>query len=362
MKSTLAHSSSGYSSSGYPSVVFFGTSDFSVRILESLLSHRVPILAIVTRMDKKQGRSLVLQAPPVKQYVEAKALSIPLYQPEKASSADFVHLLAQFGADLFVVVAYGEILKQSVLDIPKQGCINIHASLLPYYRGAAPIQRVLFQGEKETGITIQEMVLKMDAGDILAQEKCAIPEDMNFGELKNKLSEMGASLLIEVLKNYPSYQQHKQKQDETLASLAPKPSLHEEKIDWNRPAAEVHNQIRALSPTPGAWAFFEQGDGQKGGQEGGQEGEKHSPIPANIPARKRIKILKSQPITLPITNSPENPSLKNPAPPGASVHSKNFIVQCAPGTLELLAVQLEGKRIMPGSEFLRGIKGSFSLS
>jgi methionyl-tRNA formyltransferase len=154
-------------------IVFFGTSSFAARVLAKLIEHEYQIVAIVTRPDRSKGRNLQSTPPPVKEIAQKIRPDIPIFQPEKASTAEFASTLLPFEADLFVVVAYGEIIKKNLLEMPKLGCINIHASLLPKYRGAAPIQRALMAGEKETGITIIEMSAQMDAGDILAIE--AIP-------------------------------------------------------------------------------------------------------------------------------------------------------------------------------------------
>src|SRR5690242_8790378 len=156
-------------------IIFFGTSSFAAHVLEQLISQGYPVRAIVTRPDRVQGRKLQIVFPPVKEAALRLCPQIPLFQPEKASTAEFAQTLSSFNAQLFVVVAYGEIIKKTILEIPTQGCINIHASLLPQFRGAAPMQRSLMAGVKETGITIIEMSPQMDAGDILALEAIPVP-------------------------------------------------------------------------------------------------------------------------------------------------------------------------------------------
>jgi methionyl-tRNA formyltransferase len=167
-------------------IVFFGTSAFAARVLEDLIKQGIEICAIVTKIDKPKGRSLQTTPPPVKERALELAPQIPIYQPKKASTPEFAEILKNYQADLFVVVAYGEIIKTLLLEIPPLGCVNIHASLLPKYRGANPIVRCLMNGEKETGITIMDMVLEMDAGDMLEVAKIPIPDSMTFGELDQK--------------------------------------------------------------------------------------------------------------------------------------------------------------------------------
>src|SRR5437588_1525223 len=152
-------------------IIYFGTPLFAAKVLEELSRKGIDIAAIVTKPDKPQGRELKLQPPSVKLFAEKFLPGVPLFQPAKCSTPEFAEILRGFGADLFVVVAYGEIIKKEVLDIPRFGCINVHASLLPKYRGAAPIQRALMNGEKETGISIIQLVKEMDAGDVLSESK-----------------------------------------------------------------------------------------------------------------------------------------------------------------------------------------------
>ncbi len=298
-------------------IIFFGTSAFAARILTFLLEHKINIAAIVTRIDKPRGRSLHLLPPPVKETAQKIAPHIPLLQPIKASTPEVADQLRTYQPDLFVVVAYGEIIKQLILDIPRHGAINVHASLLPKYRGAAPMQRCLMHGESETGVTIMQMVLGMDAGDILEMATLPIPEEMTLGELDLKLSEIAGPALLKVIKDLsrikPLEQNHSQ------ATFAPKITAEEEKIDWNKSAEEIHNLIRALSPSPGAWSLVEIG------------GEK-----------KRMKIKKSK-----VIKGEPNP--------------KDWIVPCGQGSLCLLEVQLEGKKTLPAQDFLRGVQKPYFI-
>ncbi|MBA3603356.1 MAG: methionyl-tRNA formyltransferase, partial [Parachlamydiaceae bacterium] len=170
-------------------VVFFGTPPFAAKLLKVLLEQGFSIVAIITKPDKPQGRSKEPLFPAVKETALLYAPNIPLFQPEFVSAPDFAPTLAQFDADLFVVVAYGEIIKQHLLDMPRLGCINVHASILPKYRGAAPIQRAIIGGEEESGVTIMQMVRKMDAGDMIRVAKVPIGQNMIYGELENELCE-----------------------------------------------------------------------------------------------------------------------------------------------------------------------------
>jgi methionyl-tRNA formyltransferase len=299
-------------------VVFFGTSKFAAKILSSLLQHKIEIVGIVTRTDKPQGRSLRVLPPPVKEL--ATPLTIPIMQPIKASTPEFAAHLKTLSPDLFIVVAYGEILKQSILDIPSLGAMNVHASLLPQYRGAAPIQRCLMHGDAKTGVTIMKMVLEMDAGDILDKKEVPINLDTTFGELEEKLAEVGATLLLDVLKKLTLEKLTATPQNHQAATYASKLSSQEAFIDFNRSAFAVHNQIRALSPDPGAWCFVEMG-GQK----------------------KKLKIRRSR-----------MADLDGYAGETLAFSESRWVVGCQKGSLELLEVQLEGKKSLPIEEFLRG--------
>ncbi|MBI3901070.1 MAG: methionyl-tRNA formyltransferase, partial [Chlamydiia bacterium] len=183
-------------------IVFFGTPLFAASILDFLLQAGKIPSAVVTQPDRPKGRSLLLSSSPVKEVLLEKIPQCPLYQPEKCSSLEFLESMRQLQPDLFVVVAFGQILPQALLDIPKKGAINIHASLLPKYRGAAPIQRAIMDGEKETGVVIQKMVKQLDAGDVIATAKIEIPSHMNAGELQEALCELAKPLLLVVLDAY----------------------------------------------------------------------------------------------------------------------------------------------------------------
>ncbi len=308
-------------------IIFFGTSSFSVGILECLISSGHSIEAIVTRPDRPRGRDLKLQPCPVKEFSMKVLSNIPVFQPEKASTDLFCEELKKFNPDLFLVVAYGEIIKSNLLSIPSKGCVNIHTSLLPEYRGAAPIQRCIMDGKEFSGVTFMEMVLKMDAGDILKQEIVPILPEMNVIELEAALLSAAKQSLPDLLCNFDEYYAGKKKQDESKVTFAAKISPEDCVIDWEKSVESIHNQIRAVSPFPGAFIKLQFG--------------------LEI---KRLKILSSKIHKGPIEKI------------GVLFVDRTSIkISCKEGLLELLFVQLEGKKAMKTEEFLRGVSKHFSL-
>jgi methionyl-tRNA formyltransferase len=310
-------------------IIFFGTSQFAAQILSYLRNQGQAIEAIVTRPDRPQGRSLHTSPPPVKQMAIKLNLNIPVYQPEKASTPEFAAILSSHKADLFVVVAFGEIIKTNLLSIPPRGCINIHASLLPKYRGAAPMQRCLMDGEEETGVTIIDMVLKMDAGDIIEALKIPVSEEMTFGEVEAKLCALSCTAISKAIHDIESGTAKKTPQNEALATYAPKITPEEQQIHWDLPARQMHNLIRALSPSPGAWCYIKVGDEQK-----------------------RLKIKRSA------------VQQHMSGPPGTilSFGKEGWVVACGSQALRLLEVQLEGKKAMAAEDFIKGLHQPLSLN
>lgn len=298
-------------------IVFFGTPPFAAQIFSYLLDKEVPIVAAVTKPDRPQGRSLQVAPSAVKRVCMERGLSIPLFQPEKASEEPFLKDLAAVHGDLFVVAAFGQILPQKLLSIPPFGCINVHPSLLPKYRGAAPIRRCLMAGETETGVAIQKMVKQLDAGDVIATTSFSIPSEMTFGELEEALCALSKPLLLRVLQQYEEGIPPATPQDPTLATHAPKIEPEEGEIHWKEASEKIHNLIRAFSPRPGAWCWVE----EKGG-------------------KKRLKILRSRLVDQ--TGAPGH------------LLSKEGIIGCGRGALLLLEVQPEGKKILSAADWLRG--------
>jgi methionyl-tRNA formyltransferase len=292
-------------------IVFFGTPEFAATILKALSEAKASVVAVVTRTDKPQGRSSTPVAPAVKKTAIESLPGIPLLQPQKCSTPEMVEELKKFQPDIFVVAAYGEILSQAILDIPRLGCINVHGSYLPKLRGAAPIQRALMQGDIETGISIIRMVRKMDAGNVLYAEVLPIGPNANYGELERALAHLGATCLLHTLKDLEQGKMTEIVQDEAQVTFADKITSKDLEIDWKLPAYQIHNQVRALSPEPSAFCYVTIRE-----------------------QKKRMKILQTELVD--------------------TSNSASFEVTCGKGSLRLLTVQLEGKPAMKASDFLKG--------
>ena len=232
-------------------VLFWGTPEFAAAPLRALIGEGFDVAGVVTRPDKPQGRSRQIAIPPVKQIaIEEK---IPCFQPATLRSAEFSDMLAVMQPDISIVVAYGNILPKTLIDLPKLGTLNIHASLLPALRGAAPIQAAIRQGFTETGVSIMRMVPALDAGPVILQAPTPILDDETYGELQLRLSELGALTLVEALTLVSLGQAHETEQDESRVSFAPKVTRDDAKIDWTLDAVEVSQLIRAYDPKPGAF-------------------------------------------------------------------------------------------------------------
>jgi methionyl-tRNA formyltransferase len=303
-------------------IIFFGTPDFAANVLTDLLQNGLHVVAVVSKPDRPKGRSLTLLPTPVKTAALAFDASIPVYQPESAADPAFTEMLRAYQADLFVVVAYGEIMKQHLLDMPPLGCINLHASLLPKYRGAAPIQRCIINGEVESGVTIMHMVKKMDAGDMIEVATVPITPEMTFGELDQALCEIGKKTLLQVIRDFEVGVFNRVPQDPALVTFAPKIELEDCEIDWREPAEKLHNLIRGVNPLPGAWCYVQ------------VKGEK-----------RRLKVFRSRVIS----RFSETPGLILSGP------KENIILATGGRALELLEVQLEGKKAMASKELIQGV-------
>lgn len=297
-------------------LVYMGTSDFAVYPLKMLIDKGYDVVGVVSQPDRPKGRGKKLSPPPVKEW--AVLNNLPVFQPARIKNPEAVEVIRLWKPDLIVVAAYGQILSPDLLSLPPLGCINIHASLLPLYRGAAPIQRALMNGEKETGVTIMYMDEGLDTGDILKQLKVPIDEDVTHGELEAVLSQKGAELLVETIEDLKKGKIIRQKQDHSKATYAQMITSADEVIDWDKSALQIHNKIRALSPVPGAYSYI--------------EGFKLKIFRSRIKERTEKGI------------------------PGEikDVTDSGFIVQTGCGTLEILEVQREGKKKMGAVDFLRG--------
>jgi len=294
-------------------IIFFGTPDFAVPALREL-AENFSIEAVITQPDKPKGRKKELIAPPVKKYATSRDFLI--LQPKKLDK-DFVKQLKKFKPDLGIVVAYGKILPKQILDLPKHGCLNIHASLLPKYRGAAPIQAALLNGDGKTGITIMKMDEGLDTGDIISSQNIKIEEKDNLQILHDKLSEFGAQLLIKTIPDYIAGKIKPQKQDETKASVFPTISKGQGRILWKNSAEHIFNQIRAFTPWPGAYTFFN---------------------------NKKLDIIEAEPV-----DCEENRLIGQVYTIGDRV-----LVQCKENCLEIKKVKLEGKKQMDIKSFVNG--------
>ena len=299
-------------------IVFMGTPDFALFSLRALVEAGENVVGVVTQPDKPKGRGYTLTPPPVKVYAQEKG--IPVFQPERVKDGSFDETLRSLAPDVCVVAAYGKILPQSMLDIPKHGCLNIHGSLLPEYRGAAPMQRAIIDGKKVTGVTIQQMALGMDTGDILLMRDTEIREDDNFEDIHDRLGVLGAEALLETIKLLREGKLNPIKQDDSLATYAAKIEKADCALDFTRPARQLHDQIRGMSPFPLAFTHLPGGSMLK-------------------VTRARVEAEDGQ------------------GTPGQVVSLEDgIVVQCGQGKLRLLGVLPEGKGRMAAADFVRGRK------
>ena len=299
-------------------IVFMGTPDFAVGSLQALCeSGKHEILAVVTQPDRPKGRGNKLLQTPVKEYALAQGLTV--YQPQKVKTPEFVELLHELQPELIVVAAFGQFLSKEILELPKYGCINVHASLLPKYRGAAPIQYAIIKGEKESGVTIMQMDIGMDTGAMLDKVVVPIEENTTMGELHYALREQGAALLLQVIDKIAAGTAVAEPQDNEQATYATLLDRSMEHIDWSKTAQEVHNLIRGFNPVPSTFT--------------------------KLPTGKGLKIWGSK-----MTD-------KNSAAAAGTVietGKHSFFVACGEGVLEITEVQPESKKRMPAQVFLNG--------
>ncbi len=235
-------------------IVFFGSDDFAGECLKEILKSSHMVVGCVTQPDARQGRGMNLTFSPIKEL--ALEHDLICIQPESLKGQAVIDALKFFNADVFVVVAYGKILSQAVLDIPKLLCVNVHGSLLPKYRGAAPINWAIINGDKETGVTIMKMNAQMDAGDIIAQEVMPLDESTTADVLRPEMAKVGAKLLVKTLGNIASGNYTCESQNEAHVTIAHKLTKEMGRIDWNQPAATIERQIRGLKPWPGTFCSF----------------------------------------------------------------------------------------------------------
>ena len=302
--------------------VFMGTPEFAVPTLQALIDHH-EVLAVVTQPDKQRGRGKKMQFPPVKE--KAVEYDIPVYQPQRARDEEFIEELKNLNPDVIVVVAYGQILPESILNIPKYGCINVHGSLLPKYRGAAPIQWAVIDGEKESGVTTMMMDVGLDTGDMLEQKAIPLDEKETGGSLFDKLSALGGSMILSTLKGLEDGTITRTPQGESETSYAKMLTKEMGHIDWTKDAASIERLVRGLNPWPSAYTSY---------------------------AGKTMKIWAADVADLPGERTPGK----------IHVTKNQLFVETGDGVLDVKELQLEGKKRMDTASFLRGFQmedGSF---
>ena len=297
-------------------VIYMGTPDFSVGALEAIIKAGQEVVLVVTQPDKPKGRGKAMQASPVKEC--ALSHGIEVFQPTKIRESENVEYLRKFGADIFVVAAFGQILPKSILDMPKYGCVNIHASLLPKYRGAAPIQWAVINGDEVTGVTTMLMNEGIDTGDMIAKKQVRLAEDETGGSLFDRLADTGAELIVETMKMLEEGTAEFTPQNSEEATHTSMISKELGSIEWSKPAAEIERLIRGLNPWPSAYTRL------KG---------------------KTFKIWKAQVVEVSSSDKPGTI---------IKIGKDELLVQTGEGALSLIEVQLEGKKRMDVASFLRG--------
>ncbi len=298
-------------------IIFFGSDDFALENLKTLCASQHKVLSLVTQPDKPKGRHMALEAPLIKQFAAMK--KIPVLQPQNLKDKSFLSKLKEFDAAIFVVIAYGKFLPKEVLEIPKIFAINVHGSLLPKYRGAAPINWAVINGDKKTGISIIKIDSRMDAGDIITQKEMNIEEADTSITLRERMAKLSAAVLLETLEEIESEKFSLKKQNENDVTFAPKLEKKHGELEWARKAGEIFRQVRGLQPWPGTFAYY------KG---------------------KALKILEAE-----ISNHP-NGKFR----PGEVVEilKDGFVVAAGEGTLKILRVHLESSKPMDAKSFIAG--------
>jgi len=307
-------------------IIFAGTPDFAAAHLQALLDSPHRIIAVYTQPDRPAGRGKKLLPSPVKQLAEKHAIAV--YQPQSLRDENAQAELAALKADIMVVVAYGLILPQAVLDTPRLGCVNVHASLLPRWRGAAPIQRAIEAGDAESGVAIMQMEAGLDTGPVLVESRCAISARDTGGSLHDKLAALGGPALLEALRLLASGEAEPQVQDDSLANYAGKISKEEARIDWAHPAEALERQIRAFNPFPVCWTSYTDSKGEQRLRIHSAQLERgcHGDAPGTILA----------------------------------ADSEGILVACGREALRLQLLQLPGKKALPAAEILKGHRALFA--
>lgn len=308
-------------------IIFAGTPDFAAQHLQAILNSQHNVIAVYTQPDKPAGRGKKLQASPVKQLAEQN--NIPVYQPKSLRKEDTQSELKALNADVMVVVAYGLILPKAVLDAPRLGCLNVHGSILPRWRGAAPIQRSIWAGDAQTGVTIMQMDEGLDTGDMLHKVYCDILPTETSTSLYNKLAELAPSALIDVLDNLENGKFIAEKQDDSQSNYAEKLSKEEAQLDWSLPAVQLERNIRAFNPWPIAYFSIEDKDGNA----------------------QMLKVYQAE--VLPHQDKPAGTIL--------SADKNGIQIATVDGVLNLLQLQPAGKKPMSAQDLLNGRAEWFTI-
>ena len=303
-------------------IVFMGTPDFAAGALKAIIEAGHEVTLVVTQPDRAKGRSDKLIPSPVKEV--ALEHNIPVFQPLKIKTPEAVAELRKYDADIFIVAAFGQIISQEILDMPRYGCVNIHASLLPKYRGASPIQRVILDGEKKTGVTIMQMDAGIDTGDMLYKVETEISDEDTFETLHDRLTGIGAEAIVEALPLIESGELVPEKQDDSQSCYAKLIKKEMGKIDFNKSAAEVSKLVRGMNPWPSAYTFL---------------------------SGKQMKVWR-------VSVLPQTDEKTGKAVPGEIVEltKDGITVKCGEGSVKILELQLEGKKRMAAKDFLLGAK------
>jgi len=302
-------------------IIFAGTPEFAACHLRSLLASSHSLVGVYTQPDRPAGRGKKLTPSPVKQLAQAAAL--PVFQPQSLKQADAQNELRALNADVMIVVAYGLLLPQAVLDIPRLGCINVHASLLPRWRGAAPIQRAIEAGDSETGVTIMQMAAGLDTGPMLCKTHCEIRPDDTAGSLHDRLAALGPVALLQALDDLAAGNLRPEEQDDSLSNYARKIDKAEAALDWQLSAVELDRKVRAFNPFPMAYTFA---------------------------GEDRLRIHSAHPVT---------GGTADTLVPGqvSTVNEQGVLVRCGQGSLQITRLQLPGKKPLSAAEFANGFAG-----
>ena len=331
-------------------IIFMGTAELSCASLEKLArDENFSVVAVVTQPDKPKGRELKLTPSPVKML--AAHLNLPVLQPLKARDEQFISELRELKPDLMVVVAYGQILPPPILDLPQFGCLNVHTSLLPKYRGAAPIQWAIAEGEPETGVTIMQMDAGLDTGPILSTRRTPILPTDDSQILHDRLAQLGAELLAETIPDYVAGKISPQPQPATGSTYAAKIKKEDGQVDWSQPAQKIWNRLRAFTPWPGAFTFLRSAEHRPGAN-------KPSSQPAEsvlgAPKPQLLKIWKAEPVEK--SGGAACRAEASERRPGEilTADKTGIVVGCGEGALRILELQREGGKRLPAEQFLMG--------